>query len=196
MGWRVKQICTVASELCPIWDGRSKHDEMNPEKYFLGFPISTHVSSLGYKKAEEANLQQSCVLTCSTVAMSTHRMIMLSVIVLHFSSLTLACKPTSEKTPTEGKSYTIYTCQLLKTEIKQIFCIWKYFNTFLYFQRTVFCWSQEEDGQHPRRCFQAAPPPHRCLQQEPVTKLSRHLIRRRSLLLVAEGLEENGLPPA
>ena len=124
---------------------------MNPEKRFLGFPISTHVSSLGYKKVEAANLQQSadqhsqqrkgrsalgkekvakaanlqqsCVLTCSTVAMSTHRMIMLSVIVLHFSSQTLACKPTSEKTPTEGKSYTIYTCQLLKTEIKQIFCI-------------------------------------------------------------------------
>ena len=40
---------------------------MNPEKYFLGFPISTHVSSLGYKKAEAANLQQSCVLTCSTI---------------------------------------------------------------------------------------------------------------------------------
>ena len=67
MGWRVKQICSVARELCPIWDGRSKHDEMNPEKYFLGFPISTHVSSLGYKKFEEANLQQSCVLTCSTI---------------------------------------------------------------------------------------------------------------------------------
>merc|ERR1711953_503305 len=37
------------------------------------------------------------VLTCSTVAMSTHNIIMLSVIVLHFSSLTLACKPASEK---------------------------------------------------------------------------------------------------
>merc|ERR1711953_1167116 len=44
------------------------------------------------------------VLTCSTVAMSTHSMIMLSVIVLHFSSQTLACKPTSEKTPTEEDS--------------------------------------------------------------------------------------------
>ena len=40
---------------------------MNPEKYFLGFPTSTHVSSLGYKKVEEANLQQSCVLNCSTI---------------------------------------------------------------------------------------------------------------------------------
>ena len=59
MGWRVKQICTVAPELCPILEGRSKHDETNLEKCFLGFPISTHVSSLGYKKAEEANLQQS-----------------------------------------------------------------------------------------------------------------------------------------
>merc|ERR1712061_349159 len=37
------------------------------------------------------------VLTCSTVAMSTHSMMMLSVIVLHFSSVTLACKPASEK---------------------------------------------------------------------------------------------------
>ena len=52
-------MSTVASELCPIWDGRSKHDEMNPEKYFLGFPTSTHASSLGYKKVEAANLQQS-----------------------------------------------------------------------------------------------------------------------------------------
>ena len=32
---------------------------MNPEKYFLGFPTSTHASSLGYKKVEAANLQQS-----------------------------------------------------------------------------------------------------------------------------------------
>ena len=82
-------------------------------------------SALGKENVSKAaNLQQSCVLTCSTVAMSTHSMIMLSVIVLHFSSLTLACKPASEKTPTEGKSYTIYTSLLLKTsEIKPIFCI-------------------------------------------------------------------------
>ena len=40
---------------------------MNPEKYFLGFPTSTHVSSLGYKKAEEAKLQQSCFLNSSTI---------------------------------------------------------------------------------------------------------------------------------
>merc|ERR1712061_64727 len=49
------------------------------------------------------------VLTCSTVAMSTHSMIMLSVIVLHFSSLTMACKPTSEKTPTEEDSVLLIT---------------------------------------------------------------------------------------
>merc|ERR1712061_855335 len=49
------------------------------------------------------------VLTCSTVAMSTHSMIMLSVIVLHFSSLTLACKPASEKTPTEEDSVLLIT---------------------------------------------------------------------------------------
>ena len=67
MGLELKQIFTVARELCPIKDGRSKHDEMNPEKYFLGFPTSTHASSLGYKKAEEANLQQSCVLNSSTI---------------------------------------------------------------------------------------------------------------------------------
>ena len=67
MGWRVKQICTVAPELCPILEGRSKHDETNLEKCFLGFPTSTHASSLGYKKAEAANLQQSCILTCSTI---------------------------------------------------------------------------------------------------------------------------------
>merc|ERR1712226_405993 len=36
-------------------------------------------------------------------------MIMLSVIVLHFSSLTLACKPTSEKTSTEGDSVLLIT---------------------------------------------------------------------------------------
>ena len=35
MGLEAKQIFTVARELCPIKDGRSKHDEMNPEKYFL-----------------------------------------------------------------------------------------------------------------------------------------------------------------
>merc|ERR1712061_584842 len=49
------------------------------------------------------------VLTCSTVAMSTHSMMMLSVIVLHFSSLTMACKPTSEKTPTEEDSVLLIT---------------------------------------------------------------------------------------
>merc|ERR1712061_612937 len=40
---------------------------------------------------------------------STHSMIMLSVIVLHFSSLTLACKPASEKTPTEEDSVLLIT---------------------------------------------------------------------------------------
>merc|ERR1712061_248906 len=50
---------------------------------------------------------ESCVLTCSTV--STHSMMMLMVIVLHFSSLTLACKPTSEKTPPEGDSVLLIT---------------------------------------------------------------------------------------
>merc|ERR1719361_2064696 len=34
---------------------------------------------------------------------------MLMVIVLHFSSLTLACKPTSEKTPPEGDSVLLIT---------------------------------------------------------------------------------------
>merc|ERR1712110_706229 len=48
---------------------------------------------------------------------------------------------------------------------------------------------QEENQQHPRRCFQAAPPHHRFLQQDPLTKLSRHPIRRRSLLPAADTLE-------
>ena len=71
------------------------------------------------------------------------------------------------------------------------------------FQGTVFCWSQEDiqkkDIQHPRRCFQAsaAAPPHHLLSggEEPITKLSRHPIRRRSLLPAADGLDTT-LPPA